>query len=68
MKEVGAAADLVFAAAVRLVGVSGVTDSEVAALLGRSGVGAPIRVAVEVRRRLAALVSGSQSFRSYPVC
>ena len=57
MKDRALSADLIRAAALRLVGREGLTDTDVGALLGPAGVGAPFRAVVDVRRKLQ---SGAQ--------
>jgi hypothetical protein len=52
MKEAGVAADLITAAALRLVDATGLTDADVGVLLGKSGVAAPFSAIMAVRKQL----------------
>jgi hypothetical protein len=56
MTETGVASVLVLAAAERMVDTDGVTDSDVAVLLGKAGAGVPFRAIVDVRKWLKSQV------------
>jgi hypothetical protein len=65
MKDRGLSADLIRAAGLRLVGREGLTDTDVGALLGPAGVGAPFRAVVDIRRKLQSGVQVPGIYVSY---